>query len=303
MPVDPSAYPIDAAAYRAGEHGWLAELDRVAVHVGEPHQRMATRAVDEAEWLGIDHHRRGELELRRRLLDEAGDEVFAALPGSDDACVETEDVIADWLVRHHPDAWRLPDGDHPHPLGRAGLAVQEDLCVMQRDDEGLWRFTAGALCFPSYWRLHDKLGRPQEAVHGPVPHYATDLAAKVNRFFDRLPPGRIVSRRNWGFAGHPLLFVPDVSAVEPPPPDPDHLWLRSERQTLRRLERSDAILFTIKIQLAPTAALAAHPDVARRLADAIDGWSPELAESRGWRYGWLDWLPSWLRAVAGNAEP
>lgn len=272
----------------------------MTVHAGAPHQRMATRAIDEGIWLPPDEHRRRELELRRRLLDEAGPEVFAALPESDEASAETAGLIEEWFARHHPGAWTLPDADHPHPLGRAGLAVQEDLCLMQRDAGGAWRFTAGVLCFPTYWRLHDKLGRPQERVHGPVPHYADELATKVTRFFDRLTPGRIVARRNWGFASHPLLFVPDLDALDHPSTAPEDLWVRSERQTLRRLPVSDAILFTIKIQLAPVSALAGRPAVAGRLLAAIEGWSPELRASRGSRYGWLDQLPAWLRTIANG---
>ncbi len=300
-PVDPADYPVDVEAYRRGDHAWLDELDRVTVHVGEPHQRMATRVADDSAWLPPDGHRRRELLLRRRLLDEAEPEVFGALPGSEAPSEETAAMIGGWLADNHPDAWALPDRGHPHPLARAGLAVQEDLCLLQRDVDGGWRFTAAVICFPTYWRLHEKLGRRQEAVHGPVPHYATDLAVKVNRFFDRLVPGRIVARRNWGFAAHPLLFVPDLDALDQRVASTEDLWIRSERQTLRRLPASDAVLFTIKVQLAPVTALAERPAVAGRLLAAIEGWSPELLASRGSRYGWLDQLPAWLRTVSESS--
>ena len=63
---------------------------------------------------------------------------------------------------------------------------------------------------------------------------------------------RIVVRRNWGFSAHPLLFAPDLAALRQPRRyAPDAVWLRSERQTLRRLPDSGAILFAIRVQLAP----------------------------------------------------
>ena len=285
--------------------GWLDELDRLSVHSGEPHQRMGTRAIDEAGWLVVDDLREEELALRRRLWCEATDEVVTILPGSGAACLEAAGAVDAWLAEHgHPrpagDADGRPTGDHlppAEPLVRAGLAVQDDLCVMERDESG-WRLTAGIVCFPTYWRLADKVGRLQEDVHGPVPHFRHDLAAKVSTFFDRLPPGRIVSRRNWGFSAHPLLFVPDLAALpDPGDYDPDRLWLRSERQTLRRLPSTGAILFTIRVQLAPATALVDRPALAARLLDAMDHWTPELVQSRGGRYGWIDHVSTWLRSI------
>jgi hypothetical protein len=298
VPVDPLDYPIDVEAYRRADVGWLDELDRLSVHSGEPHQRMGTRAVDEAGWLVVDEHRDAELALRRRLWREATDEIVATLPGSEAACAEAAEVVEVWLADHgHAGTEAAAVDEVADPLVRAGLAVQDDLCLMERDEAG-WRLTAGIVCFPTYWRLADKLDRLQQDVHGPVPHFREDLATKVSTFFDRLPPGRIVSRRNWGFSAHPLLFVPDLAAL-PSPGDyhPDRLWLRSERQTLRALPSTGAVLFTIRVQLAPATAVAARPELAARLLDAMEHWTPELVRSRGGRHGWVPQVMAWLRSV------
>lgn len=310
--VDPYAYSIDAERYRRGDHRWLDELDQLAVHAGPPHQRMGTRAIDEAEWLLLDEHHAAETALRARLVAEARHEVFGCVAGSEAATAEAAELVQRWLARHGGDGSRAPDaapdalgvaGGEAEPLVRAGLAVQEDLCLMQRDEAG-WRLTAALLCFPTYWRLHDKLGHTQQDVHGPVPHYADDLSDKVGRFFDRLSPGRVVSRRNWGFSAHPLLFAPDLTQLRQEPGfDPSHLWLRSERQTLRRLPDSGAVLFTIRVQLAPAEALLSRPALAGRLAAAIEGWTPELAASRGGRHGFLTHVTAWLRAIAPDSTP
>lgn len=373
---EPHRFAVDAGRYRAADHGWLAELDGLSVHRGDPQQRMATRAVDEADWLRIDALRDPELALRRRILAEARPEVSAAVPGSEAACEEAAALVASWLAEHRPDLPGPADapaiGPAPAPrsdlgapgatggaprteippaqdfgapgatggalrteiapaqdlgaldatggasrteigraagglgaLERAALSVQEDLCLMERSAEtGGWDLTAGVVLFPSYWRILEKLGHRQEAIHGPVPHYAEDLAGTVTRFFDRLRPGRIVSRRNWGFAAHPLLFVPQIGVLDTSDRyQPSDLWLRSERQTLRALPATGAILFTIKVQLAPATALADHPDLAGRLADAIDGWSPEMLAMRGSRYGGVRTITTWLRSVADGTWP
>lgn len=300
MTVDPLRFPLDDRAYRAADHSWLDELDHHTVHAGLPHQRMGTRGITEAEWLVFDEHLPSELALRRRLLAEARDEVLATTEGSEAAVAETETTVTDWLARHRPGALSAIDHSEPDPLARAAGAVSEDLCLMEGRAEG-WRLTAAALCFPTYWRLGEKIGRPQAAVHGPVPHYAQDLEARVSTFFDRLRPGRIVTRRNWGFSPHLLLFVPDLRAVPRPESyDLDDLWLRSERQTLRKLPGSGAVLFTIKVQLAPAREIERRPDLAARLLEAMRSWSPELIESRGGRHGWYDEVCGWLAATTGG---
>ncbi|KAI0299698.1 hypothetical protein B0F90DRAFT_583172 [Multifurca ochricompacta] len=55
----------------------------------------------------------------------------------------------------------------------------------------------------------------------------------------------------------------------PPKPQPERMRLRVERQTLRRLPRSGAIVFTIRVYLTPLAELG--PGAAGRLAGAIRG--------------------------------
>jgi len=295
--VDPLRYPLDVDRYRTADHRWLDEVDHHVVHTGEPHHRMGTRQVDEHDWLRIDEHRPGELALRRRLVEEIPDAVVAHRPGSETAAAEVAATVHDWLGAHRPDA--LVDWDRPvdDPPLRAALAVQEDLCVMQPVAGG-WRLTAAVVCFPTSWRLGDKIGRAQPEIHRPVPHFDNDLATRVDRFFDRLTPGRIAGRRNWGITPHPLLFVPDSTAIPAPALDVERLWLRSERQTLRRLPDTGAVLFTIRVQLAPLTALADRPRLAAAIADTIDAWPADLAADRLESHDWRGSALPWLRAIA-----
>jgi hypothetical protein len=104
---------------------------------------------------------------------------------------------------------------------------------------------------------------------------------------------RPVWRRNWSVHDDPTYFLPDPTparAVEPPA----DLWLRSERQTLRRLSVPGVILFTIRTQQVPLSCLAQRPDIAHRLAAAIDAWSPALRAYKGTHgaVAAVDWLRS-----------
>ncbi len=251
--------------------GWLEELP---LEPGPPWLSMATRNLDPAEWLLVDDDRTRDLVRKAVLLDERHAEVFAAL---DTPAVGAASVEVLELVVAATGAAAVPAD--LHPLDAAGRLVQEDLCLMVLRD-GAPHLDAASLCFPSYWRLADKLGRPMTDVHGPVAHYAEELASKVDTFLQRLRPERPVWRRNWSIHDDPSYFLPDpTQPVDVDPPEGLHL--RSERQTLRRLESADVVLFTIRTQQVPLAVLAERPDIAHRMASAIDSWSPEMVAYKG----------------------
>lgn len=270
----------------------VAWLDELQLAPGPPWHAMGTRALQESAWLLVDEHRDAELDRKRRLVDERPEVVVASTPGSEDADAEVAELIG--AATDRP----LDASPSRPALVAAALAVQEDLCVLRRDagPGGHWRLASGVVCFPSMWRLPDKIGLPLAEVHAPVPAYADELAARVDRFVDRLQPDRPVWRRNWLVHASDELHLP-----EPPPPlvvppeVPDGLWLRSERQTLRRLPLTDAVVFTIRTQQVPLAAVASRPDVARGLAAAIAAWSADLVAYRGagaWHTPALRWLTS-----------
>lgn len=61
------------------------------------------------------------------------------------------------------------------------------------------------------------------------------------------------------------------------PVDPVQVRLRVERQTLRRLPKTGAIVFTIRVYLTPLEDLVKEPDVPGRLASALRSWPEDVA--------------------------
>jgi hypothetical protein len=250
---------------------------------------MALTTVAESAWFEIDDRYPAEMAEKHDLLRDRHQDVFAALSVSDAARAEALHETVANLTTHHP-RWFARSGDLLHnaligetwnlaappcdPLELAGRLVQEDLCIIQNGIGGPI-FTAAMLCFPSRWRLHEKLGKPLAAVHGPVPHYAERLAAPVDRFMAKVRPGHIASRLNWSVLDSPAMFQPAGKWREQPNPAVtsdnagEHLYLRVERQTLRRLPQSGAILFGIRVHSYRLAhAIATRADAAR-LAEAV----------------------------------
>jgi hypothetical protein len=293
------AYVPDPNLYRSeGCPAWIEEIDLTA---GAHHVRMGTRALREDRWLVADALATSELALRRRLLTEQRDHVFACNPMAEGAAVE-----AAQLIEHAIGADAPAPSDESHPLARAGSRVQEDLCLMVRH-HGAWHLEGAVLCFPSRWNLAEKMGHTAAVVHQPVAHYAEELSDRVDTFFDRLAPDKLVWRRNVSLWPACLLWVPhrdidpalwDVGSDDPARPT---LWLRSELQTLRRLRGTGAILFTIRVQMAPLSVLSTRPDRAGELADWLRAPS---GESRRLELGLaLEHDLDWLDAVAAAGGP
>lgn len=221
----------------SGSH-WFDEID---LDPSVTWRRMGVRQLGDKPWLVADHRAPAELALKAELLAERPDVVLAR-EGDDDRS-SAEEVCA--LVAAEG---RGADQSGHDPLVAASLAVQEDLCLLRRRD-GAWHLDAACVCFPSRWRLADKIGRPLLDVHEPVDGYAEHLDRRVETFLDRVG-SRPVVRRNWFIHPDGALFQPSAPAVDPVVPATDAidgLHLRSERQTLRRLD-TGWVLFTIRVQ-------------------------------------------------------
>jgi dimethylamine monooxygenase subunit A len=272
---------------------------------GQWRLHMGLRAVKPEHWLELDKDFAAELAEKRTLLAARPKEIFAALPECEDAARELLTLLAAHLPHHHPDFYRsdggrlvnLATGEIAdlgtralHPLDRAGRLVQEDLCLMQAGGDG-YVLTGASLAAPNRWRLAEKLGRPLVGIHDVVPGYDDTLARPVARFMEELRAGRIAGRVNWGIADRPDRFQPVPLPRAEPITAADagrRLYLRIERQTLRKLPATGAVLFTIKTKIAPLAAALQSRTDAADLAAAIRTMPQEMQ-----RY----------KAIAPIAEP
>lgn len=75
--------------------------------------------------------------------------------------------------------------------------VQEDLCLMKEDSEGVLRFVSGAVLFPQRWSLLEKIGMDMHRIHVPVPLYEQQIERPVAAFMKRLEVKRPFWRCNW----------------------------------------------------------------------------------------------------------
>jgi hypothetical protein len=187
----------------------------------------------------------------------------------------------------------------PGALPEAALAVHEDLCLLtKRPEEDVYRLIGAAVAWPSDWHPAEKIGLPLRALHAPIAGYEEQLASGVDRFMATLPPGAIYARANWFIAATPerrwLPQCPPQEAFAHVTPDNagETLFVRSERQTLRRLPQTGAILFAIGIYVEPLGSLA--PANIAMLARAVQS----LVSGEGDRRG----APAYAASLIAYAE-
>jgi hypothetical protein len=247
-------------------------------------------------WIETDHDLGRYLAEKERLLAANRDAVFQAIDSSAAAQAEALQVLVAHLLNDHSAVYAQQGKaiaflDIPvaldaseAPLLIAGSLVADDLVLLENRDGG-WRVTAGYVAFPSSWSLKEKAGKTIGEIHGPVPDFEPGSRndGLINRMFDRIAPGRVVERFNWS-------IYPEADLDWPPEKgarlarihfDPASNFIRVERQTLRKLPQTGAMLFTIRIYHDPIAAVTARPELADQLAARLEAMSDAQLAYKG----------------------
>lgn len=179
------------------------------------------------------------------------------------------------------------------PMAIAARLVQDDLAIMIERPDGEYYLLGGAVLLAGFWRLTDKFGMRLSEIHtsGDVPQYKSKLEKGMMNFFRRLRPEDPVLRNNY------FIQVDDNLAWSHSigPEDADEVswgtaeknraienhFFRSERQSLRRLPKSGAVIFTIRTYFEPITEVVKEPYVPGRLASAIRSWGDDVSRYKG----------------------
>jgi len=273
--------------------------------IGDGRARVGLRLVDDSDWLHRDENFDADVKLKGEILANNAVNSVGCLEGAEQSCVELLELIEeatggrtksvttstgspadprrqpiDAATLHRVDprqapidaAAGQPFDAKPTAIDVTGRMVQEDLCVL---DGTSMRLVAGSVCFPHGWHLADKLGLAMRDVHTPVPHYG-DLAERADRSVEALDT-RVRARTNWFVVGDGAMRIDPGRVVEPP----YSLHLRFERQTLRRLPRTGAVVFTIRSYVTPLTDIDDRPVLQRGLLRALETMSTEERDYHG----------------------
>jgi hypothetical protein len=207
---------------------------------------------------------------RQKWLAENPGRYAIALPGSEPLLNETSELAGRASVAAS--------------LLSVGAAWEPDFLLLQAPSTTAQPILlAGCVCFPSSWALEEKIGRPLDTIHTPVPTLNAQFANSVQQFLSRLKPGISWERINWGLSRspelnqHPARNLPRLDSNV----TIDEVWFRAEYQSLVSLPKTGGILFGIRLVIEPLAKLRASPEFAAGLVRAIQSMPEEIARYKG----------------------
>lgn len=263
-------------------------------------------------------HIRRVLDIKKKHLEdpETLAERFAMEPSSLEAQRETLELLIGYLPTRYPELYTYHKSSHSltvHPIETTfkinewkhcplllcSRIVHEDL-VLVRPGEALpdakdgtdGYYMAAACVLFSFNDVPQKLGKPVEFIHAPVPGYRKHLRTTMNVMFSKLLPEKPMWRNNWGLTKSASLDEPYSGSYQTrvanniktgvTEEEVKAMHLKVEYQTIRRLPRTGYLLFTVKVMKDPIVSLEEVPSKAPQcLAASIRGMSPAMRSYKG----------------------
>ncbi|KAJ5294963.1 hypothetical protein N7508_009784, partial [Penicillium antarcticum] len=257
---------------------------------------MGLRSMKWDEWIELDNHYLKYHADKARRIEERGSKCCYTDPEATDGAIE---LLEELQVQQKPHT-SLPDltdpSDRPlpeDPMATAARLVQDDLALMIERPDGEYYLLAGAVLLAGFWRLTDKFGMRLSEIHtsGDVPGYESKLEKGMMNFFRRLRPEDPVIRNNYfiqvddNLAWSHSIGPEDAETVSWNTAEKNRAvnnhYFRSERQSLRRLPKSGAVVFTIRTYFEPVTGIVREPYIPGRLADAIRSWGDDVSRYKG----------------------
>ncbi|KAL9053266.1 MAG: hypothetical protein Q9162_004874 [Coniocarpon cinnabarinum] len=278
---------------------------------------MGLRPMDWTEWIELDNQFLKFHNDKKRRIAERGSRCCRTAPEAYPAALELLEELSTYLCERYPSLYQpltgsrrgctnqatgdVLDLDHltMDPMAHAALLVQDDLALMFEQPDGQYRLLAGSILLAGFWRLEDKFGMPLSEIHtsGEVPQFREKLEKGMLSFFRRLQPEKPMLRNNYFIqVDDELAWSPSIGSEDLPELEGwkaaewnravEHHWFRSERQSLSRLPRTGAVVFTIRTYFHPITEVAREPYVPGRLASAVRSWGDDVSRYKGKeRYG------------------
>jgi len=263
--------------------------------------RLGTVPGDAEDFFARSNQATQVLAERTHWLRSAPEDYVALLPGGVPIVEEFLEAVAAWpaLQDAPPELWT----HQTEPLERLlllGTLLEPDFVLLVPSPDLLFHVVGGCVCFPSSWRLTDKLGQSVADVHQPVPQLNAVLGSQIDRLLSRLKPGRCIVRANWSVCRQPELNQ-HLDRHLPPlcsPVSLDDAWLRREDQCLLALPRTQGVIFGIRVSHTSWRELRQSPVAARSVARTLRTMPDDMLE-----YKRLKHVAEELARLLDDAEP
>lgn len=290
------------------------------------HVVMGIQKRTRSEWIRIDNGYLARINDRRQLVEDKPDLIIGTGPKVDAAIVELYDeVMVRYLPARFPTMFQeitskgivknLATGT-TYPVKNLGSVstaamltymsenVEEDFYFMCPDADNQFRLQGYIACFPGGFLSPSRVGESMREIHAPVPGFDQKLGLSVDRYFIRMVPGDFIGRMNWSLQvdGEDLFRV-DGNNYYPGTtqevgddkfnPKFSECFLRCEHQTLTKLPKTHAVIFTVRSYMTPLHKIRADGDGVA-LAEAIESMPQGLAGYKMRQY-WGEKVLPWLK--------
>jgi len=238
---------------------------------------MRFRRGDIRAFFGNTSNDSSVLHERRKWLDSNAGDCAAVLPAGEPILDEVMELAGSLGIS-------VPSKANPTETCIAlGRAWEPDLLFLRNSENSQPDLVGGCVCFPSSWSFEEKMGKPLDAIHEPVPTLNEQFANPVKQFLARMKPGISWERINWGLSRsselnqHPSRRLPRLDSTV----DIRDVWFRVEYQSLVALPQTNSILFGIRLIIEPIERLRLDSAFAAGLAGALETMPDSVAGYKG----------------------
>ena len=242
---------------------------------------MGTRPGDAASYFAPSEEHGEILAEHRHWLQSDPQRYAALLPDGVPPLAAAIQLRAEWAPAGDTAMASLPFDATPWQKCLAlGMSWEPDFALLRSDPSGRIVLVAGCVCFPTNWRLSDKIGRPIDLIHDIVPGLNASIGPSIDNFLLRMKPGGCWTRSNWGAVRtpqrnqHPDLKLPKLDAQC----GIDEFWLRIEDQALVPLPEVAGVLFGIRIRHISMREVLSDAVASDRVRTALETMTPEVLD-------------------------
>lgn len=264
--------------------------------------RLGLSSINYSDWIQYEDDFTSRIQQKKNLIESEGKQVLDSLPGSLAAQKEFLNLLLENIQQYHADRFLISENNVSNklddksyltkdyescPLELASYLAADDYCLLEEDGED-YKLVAASVCAPTWWNLSEKIGQPLTSIHSPIANLEDKIGRMIRHFLQNLKVDDCYQRSNWFlFTSKEFCVFPDrfdfYSEMTRINDDniETSLYLRSERQTFRRLKNTNAIVFGIKVYVEPITVVKDHPAIAEDLVIAVNTMNTEQKQDLG----------------------
>ncbi|MFK7793974.1 MAG: DUF3445 domain-containing protein [Gammaproteobacteria bacterium] len=264
--------------------------------------RLGLSLIPASEWIQYEDDFSDRILEKKYLIREQHNRVIQCVDGSAAAQNELLQNIVSYISKYKEDIFTVTEktvnshaDNHEYefskyesnPLELVSYLVPDDFCLLEKFNDD-YRLIAASVCNPTYWELSEKVGHPLKNIHSPIPNLENKIGRMIRHFFANLKVDDYFQRANWFLMTTPELPLFKDSFNQSSETENlnidnigEKLFLRSERQSFRKLPKTENIAFGIKIYVAPLNIVKQYSAIAEDLIIAINTMSVEQKQLLG----------------------